>query len=69
MATIAEQWGIAAELLLTPETLRRLCWEPPVPQTADTVAAALARSGARPWQIEATLATLTDALATEVTSE
>lgn len=69
IATIAEQWGIAAELLLTPETVRRLCWEPPVPQTADAVAAALARSGARPWQIEATLTTLTNALATEVTSE
>ena len=51
---LSEQLSIPIENLLTPETLRRVAWTPPAVITAETVGAALARLGARPWQIEAT---------------
>lgn len=50
------------ENLLTPDTLRRLCWAPPEPITPESVAAALAGHGARPWQVEAVSAVVTVAL-------
>lgn len=42
------------ENLLTPEVLRRLAWDPPVPATVEAVAERLAALGARPWQTVAT---------------
>jgi ribonuclease D len=56
-AAIVELSGriaIPVENILTPEVLRRVAWVPPEPITAETVAAALAGLGARPWQIERT---------------
>jgi len=41
--------GIAAEVLISPDLVRRYCWEPPeVPQTESYLLGA----GARPWQVE-----------------
>lgn len=51
---IAELLTMPVENVLTPELLRRVAWNPPEPLDAATVAAELARAGARPWQIEAT---------------
>lgn len=48
----AEELGLPVENLLTPDLVRRLMWEPP-PVPAE-VAARLATTGARPWQIELT---------------
>ncbi len=60
--------GLAAELdlpqenLLEPDAVRRLSWSPPQEVTPESVADALAATGARPWQVELTAADLTEAL-------
>ncbi|MDP1876162.1 MAG: HRDC domain-containing protein [Actinomycetota bacterium] len=60
LAAIAQTLGMPTENLLSPDTVRRLCWEPP----ADgDVASALARMGARPWQVAACCESLLAALA------
>lgn len=50
----AEQLTVPQENLLTPDTLRRLCWDPPA-ATAEALKEALEGYGTRPWQIEAVL--------------
>ncbi|WP_345750166.1 HRDC domain-containing protein [Microbacterium rhizophilus] len=50
----AEQLSMPTENLLTPDTLRRVAWETPVPVDAGAIADALRRLGARDWQIEQT---------------
>lgn len=62
---LAERLNLPQENLITPDTVRRLCWEPPADPTPDTVAAVLAGHGARPWQIEQVTPLLTDALLTD----
>jgi ribonuclease D len=52
VTALAEEYGLPAENLLSPDAVRRLSWEPPEPCDQDTVAAVLAGYGARPWQIE-----------------
>lgn len=64
MSALAEGLNLPQENLITPDTVRRLCWEPPERLEADAVAEALAGYGARPWQIEQVTAALTTALAT-----
>jgi ribonuclease D len=49
---LAERLNMPQENLITPDTVRRVCWEPPAPPTPQNVAARLADRGARPWQIE-----------------
>ena len=67
--------GLAAELdlpvenLLTPEHVRRLAWRPPTPVTPKSVDAALAGSGARPWQRALTVPLITPLLATPPTAD
>ncbi|MGN6743852.1 MAG: HRDC domain-containing protein [Amnibacterium sp.] len=56
VAAIAEHLNLPTENLLTPDTLRRVAWEPPAEVTPETVGDALAAQGARPWQIDATAA-------------
>lgn len=62
----AEELGIPTENLLTPDTARRLCWEPPATQDHTAVASYLADAGARQWQINLTCDGLTAAIATDV---
>lgn len=50
---IAEEWGMPTENLLSPDTLRRIAWDPPEP-TPENIAEVLHTHGARPWQIEQT---------------
>jgi len=50
---IAEGLDLPVENLLTPETLRRLAWDPPIPFDAPTISTALVELGARAWQVEA----------------
>ncbi|MGW0464686.1 ribonuclease D [Streptomyces sp. NPDC003027] len=52
VSALAEELNLPQENLIAPDTVRRLCWEPPAPATPDTVAAALTGYGARPWQVE-----------------
>lgn len=59
-----DELGIPVENLLTPDTLRQLCWDPPMPLTREGVATALAELGARNWQIELCSDAVCEALAT-----
>ncbi|MEE1926794.1 ribonuclease D [Streptomyces sp. TRM 70351] len=58
----AEKLGMPQENLITPDTVRRLCWEPPADAGPGAVAAVLRGFGAREWQIGQTLPLLTAAL-------
>ncbi|AKA08936.1 hypothetical protein SAZ_31275 [Streptomyces noursei ZPM] len=62
MTTLAEQLNLPQENLITPDTVRRVCWEPPTGATPETVAEVLAGHGARPWQIELVSPLLAEAL-------
>jgi len=55
LTALSAEHDIPAENLLTPDHVRRLVWRPPVPATEETVDAALAALGARPWQRELTV--------------
>ena len=52
VAEVSQRHTVPVENLLSPDTLRRLCWSPPNPITADTVHEALTRLGARRWQVD-----------------
>ncbi len=65
MTSLAESLNLPQENLITPDTVRRLCWEPPAQPTQETVAEVLAGHGARPWQIEKVAPLLTAALLTD----
>lgn len=58
VAELAATHQMPPENLLTPDYLRRLAWEPPTPLTTETVSRTLAALGARPWQVELTVAPL-----------
>jgi len=55
----AEKLGMPVENLLTPDYLRRIAWRPPAEISLESVSAALADLGARPWQIEQVAAIIT----------
>jgi ribonuclease D len=61
---LAESLNLPQENLITPDTVRRLCWEPPAEHSVEAVSAFLAEHGARPWQIAQTATLLAAALAT-----
>ncbi|RII17719.1 Ribonuclease D [Streptomyces sp. YIM 130001] len=63
VSEIAEGLNMPQENLITPDTVRRLCWEPPREATPETVAAALTAHGARRWQVEQVTSALVTALA------
>ncbi len=74
MASIAERVAMPVENVLSPDAVRRLCWDPPHPADRAGVAAALTAMGARAWQVDLTADLLTRAMAAEprepeVTSE
>ncbi|MFG2268413.1 HRDC domain-containing protein [Streptomyces chartreusis] len=62
VSALAEQLNMPQENLITPDTVRRVCWEPPKEVSAETVAEALAGHGARPWQVEQVTPVLVAAL-------
>ena len=64
VAAIADEHQLPVENLLTPDTVRRLAWEPPgsTTPTAELVADFLAAHGARPWQVTLTKSALAGAL-------
>lgn len=47
----AERMSMPTENLLTPDTLRRLVWQPPEPMSAEAIELRLRELGAREWQI------------------
>jgi ribonuclease D len=64
VAAVAEAMQLPVENLLTPDYLRRVAWSPPADPTAESVGAALAALGARPWQVAATAQVIADAFVT-----
>ncbi|MFF4649969.1 ribonuclease D [Streptomyces sp. NPDC001380] len=52
VSALAEEHGLPAENLITPDLVRRVSWEPPAEADAEAVAAALRGRGARRWQVE-----------------
>ena len=62
VTTVAEASRLPVENLLSPDVLRRLCWDPPQPSDPETVGAASASYGARAWQVELTAGPVADAL-------
>ncbi|MFF4017411.1 ribonuclease D [Streptomyces sp. NPDC001843] len=65
VSALAERLNMPQENLITPDTVRRLCWEPPKSVDDESVAAALAGHGARPWQVELVTPVLVAALTAE----
>ncbi len=63
VSALAERYNLPQENLITPDTVRRVCWEPPRAADAEAVAAALSGYGARPWQVELVTPVLVEALA------
>jgi ribonuclease D len=57
LKAISEEWSIPIENLLTPDTLRRLCWEAP-----KNVAPWLLARGTRKWQVSLLEGVLREAL-------
>ncbi|MFG2722908.1 HRDC domain-containing protein [Streptomyces sp. NPDC048416] len=51
VSALAERLNMPQENLITPDTVRRVCWEPPGDRSDAAVSEALASHGARPWQI------------------
>ncbi|MEJ8660477.1 HRDC domain-containing protein [Streptomyces sp. MS1.AVA.4] len=62
VSSLAEQLNLPQENLITPDTVRRLCWEPPADLSPEAVSAALTTLGARAWQVEQVTPLLTRAL-------
>lgn len=62
VTALAERLNMPQENVISPDTVRRICWEPPASPDEESVGAALAGYGARPWQIELVTPVLVDAL-------
>ncbi|MFD9716007.1 HRDC domain-containing protein [Streptomyces sp. NPDC059076] len=52
VSALAEELNLPQENLITPDTVRRVCWEPPGDLSVEAMAQALTELGARPWQVE-----------------
>lgn len=59
---LAAEHKLPPENLITPDSVRRLAWDPPDPATEDAVDAALTSFGARLWQRQLVVADLAKAL-------
>ncbi len=62
VSALAEQLNMPQENLISPDTVRRVCWEPPASAGAAAVESALAGYGARAWQVELVTPVLVKAL-------
>ncbi|MGW7408081.1 HRDC domain-containing protein [Streptomyces sp. NPDC054833] len=62
VSALAERLTMPQENLIAPDTVRRLCWEPPKSVDIDSVSGALSGYGARPWQVAQVTPALVDAL-------
>lgn len=62
VSALAETLNMPQENLITPDTVRRVCWEPPGDRSEAAVAEALRGYGARPWQVEQVTPLLAEAL-------
>ncbi|MGW1892820.1 HRDC domain-containing protein [Streptomyces sp. NPDC002004] len=65
VSSLAERLSMPQENLVSPDTVRRVCWEPPADPSVEAVTAAMQGLGARPWQVEQVAPVLADALRVE----
>ncbi|WP_338687410.1 ribonuclease D [Streptomyces acidiscabies] len=65
ISALAEELNMPQENLITPDTVRRVCWEPPAAAEAEGVAEVLVSLGARPWQVGLVTPVLVEALGVE----
>ncbi|MEO3975723.1 ribonuclease D [Streptomyces sp. CAU 1734] len=65
VSALAEELNLPQENLITPDTVRRVCWEPPADASPEGVARVLEALGARAWQVELVSPLLSEALTTE----
>jgi ribonuclease D len=57
---VAANLDIPVENVLAPETVRRLCWEPPTDASTESIRTVLTEFGAREWQIDACASTIAE---------
>ncbi|WP_405589047.1 HRDC domain-containing protein [Streptomyces sp. NBC_01190] len=50
VSALAEELNLPQENLISPDTVRRVCWAPPTDLSAETIASTLTALGARSWQ-------------------
>lgn len=65
----AQDLNLPAENLIAPDTVRRLCWNPPEDLSDAALRRALETYRARPWQIAMTVPVLSDALTSQPVGE
>jgi ribonuclease D len=72
LAELSQRFSVPTENLLTPDTVRRLCWDWQAAEDTDDTAAVvdafLVEAGARAWQRELTVPVLTTALTSPPTA-
>jgi ribonuclease D len=61
LTRVSEERSIPSENLLTPDFLRRLCWEAPEDISASGIREALLDRGARVWQVDIVAQALSEA--------
>jgi ribonuclease D len=69
LTALAEELNLPIENLLTPDFVRQVCWQPPVPATEEAIAALLGQLGARAWQIEKCAGLISKSLGIASTTE
>ncbi|AKJ10023.1 3'-5' exonuclease [Streptomyces incarnatus] len=62
VTALAERLNMPQENVVSPDTVRRICWEPPKVVDTGSVERALAGYGARAWQVELVAPVLVSAL-------
>ncbi|MFC4034922.1 HRDC domain-containing protein [Streptomyces polygonati] len=62
VSALAEELGLPQENLISPDTVRRVCWAPPTDLSAEVLTSTLASLGARPWQTALVAPLLPEAL-------
>ncbi|HZI98679.1 MAG TPA: ribonuclease D [Actinomycetales bacterium] len=69
VTALAVEHRVPVENLLTPDSLRRLCWTPPETMDEASVAEVLGALGARAWQVDLVTAPLVAAITADPTAE
>ena len=62
LATISTRENIPVENLISPELVRRICWQPPPDISSTALHELLTKAGARPWQCDLVASALSEAL-------
>ncbi len=65
LSKLAQSRSMPVENLISPDTVRRLTWDPPADRSPEAVEQVLLGHGARRWQIDLTLDLLTAALSAQ----